>query len=96
MPHSHKTPLLQVPLHGPANAVEQAKCLSDAAKLVDGYAQKSAPESLDVLLAAGNAETPGQAAEIAREAAKLATLQAETLLDEVERFLALAQAKPSN
>ncbi len=96
MSHSHEIPQLDVPQDGPASAVEQAHCLSNAAKLVDSYAQKCAPDSLDALLAAGSAETPGQAAELAREAAKVAALQAETLLDEVERFLALTQPRPSN
>ena len=62
--------------------------------LVDGYAQKSAPDSLDALIAAGSAETPGQAADLALEAAKIAGLQAETLLDEVDRFLNLTQPRP--
>ncbi len=96
MSQSHKTPELEAPQDGPASAVEQAKCLSNAAKLVDSYTQKSAPDSLDALLAAGSAGTPGQAAELAREAAKLATLQAETLLEEVERFFALTQPKARN
>jgi len=96
MSKSHKMPQLDFPHDAPASAVEQAKCLSNAAKLVDTYAQKSAPDSLDALLAAGSAEAPGQAAELAREAARIAVLQAETLLDEVERFLSLTQPRPGN
>ena len=96
MSQSHKIPQLDVPQDRPASAVEQAKCLSNAAKLVDSFAQKCAPDSLDALLAAGSAEPPGQAAEMAREAAEIAAVQAETLLEEVERFLALTQPRPSN
>jgi hypothetical protein len=96
MSQSHKIPQLEVPPDGPASAVEQAQCLTNAAKLVDSYAQKSAPDSLDALLAAGSAATPAQAADLAREAAKVAAVQAETLLEEVDRFLALTQPRPSN
>ena len=63
---------------------------------MESYAQKSAPDSLDALLAAGSAETPGQAAEMAREAARVAALDAKTLLEEVERFFAQTQPRPSN
>ncbi len=96
MPRSHKMPQLDAPHDGTASAVEQAACLSNAAKLVVGFAQQSAPDSLDALIAAENADTPGQAAEIAREAAKAATSQTATLLEEVERFLALTVPRPSN
>ncbi len=96
MSRSHKLPQLEVPQDGPASAVEQAKCLSNAAKLVESFAQKCAPTSLDAILAAGAATTPGQAVEMARAAAEAAASQAETLLDEVDRFLALTQRRPSN
>ena len=95
MPRSHNIPQLEVPLEAPASAVEQAKCLANAAELVESYTQKCAPDSLDAILAAAGADSPGQAAELALQAAEAATAESETLLDEVERFLNLTQARPS-
>ena len=87
-------PELEIPQEAPANAVEQAKRLENAAKMVDGFAQKCAPDALDALLAACNAESPGEAAEQARASAAAVTAQAETLLAEVERFMALTKTAP--
>ncbi len=95
MLRSHNIPQLEVPLEAPASAVEQAKCLANAAELVETYAQKCAPDSLDAMLAAAVADTPGQAAELALQAAEAATAQSETLLEEVERFLSLTRARPA-
>ena len=93
MPVSHNIPELAIPQEAPANAVEQARYLENAAKLVQGFAQKCAPDALDALLAAGAKDAPGEAAAQARVAADSATDQAETLLAEVERFLALTKPR---
>jgi len=94
MPAPHNIPELEIPQEAPASAVERAKCLKNAARLVDGFAQKCAPHALDALLAACDAESPGEAAEQARAAAGTATAQAETLLAEVERFISLTHPRP--
>jgi hypothetical protein len=86
-------PELVAPQEAPASAVEQAKCMENAAKLVGGFAQKCAPSALDALLAACNAESPGKAAEQALAAAGAATAQAETLMAEVERFMSLTRPR---
>ena len=93
MPASHNIPELAPPQETPANAVEQARYLENAAKLVQNFAQKCAPDALDALLAAGSSDAPGEAAEMARAAAESATDQAETLLAEVERFMALTKPR---
>ena len=95
MPASHNIPELAIPQEAPTNAVEQARCLENAAKLVQGFAQKCAPDALDALLAAGVKDSPGEAAEQARAAAESASSQAETLLAEVERFMALTKPRAS-
>lgn len=86
-------PELVAPQEAPASAVEQAKCMENAAKLVGSFAQKCAPGALDALLAACNADSPGKAAEQALAAAGTATAQAETLLAEVERFMSLTRPR---
>ena len=92
----HEIPELEAPREGPASAVEQAKYLANAARLVEGFSQKCAPGSLDAMLAAAGADSPEQAAELARQAAANACSRAETLLDEVERFLALTKPQPND
>ena len=91
MAATRNVPELAIPQEAPANAVEQARCLENAARLVQGFAQTCAPDALDALLATNTAETPGEAAALARAAAESATGQAGTLLAEVERFLALTK-----
>ncbi len=91
-----KMPALEVPREAPASAVEQARCLDNASRLVEDFTRKSAPQALDALLAAASADSPGQAAKFARQAAETAADQAETLLDEVARFLTLTRPRPGD
>jgi len=86
-------PELLAPQEAPASAVEQAKYMENAAKLVGGFAQKCAPGALDALLAACSTESPGEAAEQAMAAAAAATAQTETLMAEVERFMSLTRPR---
>ena len=90
---TRKIPELAIPQSAPANAVEQARCLENAAKLVHGFARKCAPEALDALLAAGGSDRPGEALDLARSASDAASAQAETLLAEVERFMILTKPR---
>lgn len=83
-------PELAIPVGAPADAQEQARCLRNAADLVEDFARKSGAEALDVLLAATLAQ-PGEAVPCAGELAASMAAQAETLEAEVARFLSLTK-----
>ncbi|MFQ5775232.1 MAG: hypothetical protein ACE5GS_11995 [Kiloniellaceae bacterium] len=85
-------PELAVPQTAPADAQEFARCLENAADLVQRFAAQNAPAALNALLAATDG-VPGADAERALALAQGVTRQAETLHGEVERFLALARPR---
>lgn len=82
-------PDLQVPETAPADAQEFARCLENAADMVQEFAEYCAPTALEALL--GAAETEDGGLERARGLADNVTKQAETLYAEVERFLSLGK-----
>ena len=83
-------PELAIPEAATADAQEQARCLENAAELVQQFSRKCGSSALDALLAATTAK-PGEAVQRARELAESLTAQTETLHAEVERFLSLAR-----
>jgi hypothetical protein len=83
-------PELAVPREATTDEAEAARCLEEAARLVQNFTDAGAPAALVALLAATE-ESPGLAAEQALGLAKTVTQQTETLHDEVTRFLSTTQ-----
>ncbi len=83
-------PELAAPKEAAADEAEVARCLEEAARLVQNFADAGAPAALVALLATTE-ESPGRAAERALGLAKTVTQQTETLHDEVTRFLSTTQ-----
>ena len=92
MPLPNNIPELSVPDTAATDAQEQARCLENAAELVQQFSRKCGSSALDALLAASTA-SPGEAVQRARELADSLTAQTETLQAEVARFLALARGR---
>ena len=85
-------PELAIPEGAPADAQEQARCLRNAADLVEEFSRKSCAGALDALLAATTAR-PDEAVLRTGELAANLTAQTETLHAEVERFLSLTKER---
>ncbi len=79
-------PELATPGQAAADETEVARCLEEAARMVQSFADAGGPAALVALLAAAE-EDPGPAAERALGLAKTVTKQTETLYGEVARFL---------
>lgn len=92
MPLPNNIPELAIPEDGATDAQEQARCLENAAELVQQFSRKCGSSALDELLAATTAK-PGDAVQRAHEWAESLTAQTETLHAEVERFLSLARSR---
>ncbi len=78
-------PELATPSQAAADEAEVARCLEEAARMVQNFADAGGTAALVTLLAI--AEDPGPAAERALGLAKTVTKQTETLHGEVARFL---------
>jgi len=78
-------PELTIPSQAAADAAEVARCLEEAARMVQNFADAGGTAALVALLA--TPEDPGPAAERALGLAKAVTEQTETLHGEVTRFL---------
>ena len=83
-------PELATPSEAAADEAEVARCLEEAARMVQNFADAGGTAALVALLA--TAEDPGPAAERALGLAKTVTKQTGTLHGEVERFLTTTQA----
>ncbi len=79
-------PELATPSQTAADEAEVARCLEEAARMVQNFADAGGPAALVALLAATEAD-PGPAAERALGLAKTVAKQTETLHGEVTRFL---------
>ncbi len=79
-------PELATPSEAAADEAEVARCLEEAARMVQNFADAGGAAALVALLATAE-EDPGPAAERALGLAKTVTAQTETLHDEVTRFL---------
>ncbi|HSR70854.1 MAG TPA: hypothetical protein VLL72_00615 [Kiloniellales bacterium] len=87
-------PVLAAPDVAAADPAELSRCLEHAAEITQAFAGESAPSLLDALLAAGAEGLGGPGnPRAAQETARIATAQAATLLDEVERFLATTRTR---
>lgn len=83
-------PKLDLPQLDASAGQDFAGCMKSAADLVAAFTHQAAPATLDAVLAvaAGEADLAQALA-----AAKIATLQAETLQSEIDRFLDLADQR---
>jgi len=79
-------PELAIPSQPAADEAEVARCLEEAARMVQNFADAGGPAALVALLATAERD-PGPAAEQALGLAKTVTKQTETLYGEVARFL---------
>ncbi len=79
-------PELATPSQAAADEAEVARCLEEAARMVQNFADAGGQAALVALLATA-VEDPGPAAERALGLAKTVTKQTETLHGEVARFL---------
>ncbi len=79
-------PELATPSQAAADEAEVARCLEEAAQMVQNFADAGGTAALVALLATAD-EDPGPAAERALGLAKTVTKQTETLYGEVARFL---------
>ncbi|MCH8924752.1 MAG: hypothetical protein IH924_01285 [Proteobacteria bacterium] len=84
-------PELATPSEAAADEAEVARCLEEAARMVQNFADAGGTAALVALLATAE-EDPGPAAERALGLAKTVTKQTETLHGEVARFLTTTQA----
>jgi len=80
----------------PRSAQETSDYLDEAALLVSEFTEQRTVPALDTLLAATTASEQAATAREIRAAADQLSEQAETLLSEVARFLALSPGGPSN
>ncbi len=80
-------PELATPSADAADAAEVARCLEEAARTVQNFADTGGQEALAALIATAE-EDPGPAVEQALELATAVTERTETLYGEVTRFLA--------
>ncbi len=84
-------PELATPSEAAADEADVARCLDEAARMVQNFADAGGPAALVALLATAE-QDPGLAAEQALGLAKTVTKQTETLYGEVARFLSTTQA----
>ncbi len=84
-------PELATPNEAAADDAEVARCLEEAARAVQNFANAGGQATLVALLATAE-EDPGPTAERALGLAKTVTKQTETLYGEVARFLSTTQA----
>ncbi len=83
-------PELATPSEAAADEAELVRCLEEAARMVQNFADAGGAAALMALLAAAE-EDPGPAAERALGLAKTVTKQTETLHGEVACFLTTTQ-----
>ncbi len=86
MPSPSDVPELASPIESAADEADAARCLEEAARMVQDFAAAGAPAALVALLACVEAD-PGASTERALGLARTVTEQAETLQGEVRRFL---------
>ena len=83
-------PELVIPLDAGADEAEAARCLEEAARMVQEFSAAGGPGALSALLAV-TGEAPAEAAEHALQLATSVTAQTTTLHDEVTRFLSVTR-----
>jgi hypothetical protein len=86
MPSPRDVPELANPTESAADAADAARCLEEAARMVQDFAAAGAPAALAALLASAE-DDPGASVEQMLGLARTVTEQAETLHGEVTRFL---------
>ncbi len=84
-------PELATPSEAAADEAEVARCLEEAARMVQNFADAGGPAALVALLATAE-QDPGPAAEQALGLAKTVTQQTETRYGEVARFLSTTKS----
>ena len=83
-------PQLVIPGATAVDEAEAARCVEQAARMVQEFSAASAPNALDALLAIAK-EAPAEAVEGALELAEAVAAQTTTLHGEVARFLSANQ-----
>ena len=81
-------PELATPQDAAVDEAEAARCLDEAARMVQEFSAAGAPDALNTLLAVAE-EAPAEAAEHALQLATTVTAQTTTLHGEVARFLSI-------
>ena len=79
-------PELATPQDAATDDAEAARCLEEAARMVQEFSAAGGPDALNALLAVAE-EAPAEAAENALQLAETVTGQTTTLHGEVARFL---------
>ncbi len=83
-------PELATPQDAEVDEAEAARCLEEAARMVQEFSAAGGPGTLNALLSVSG-ESPAEAAEHALELARTVTAQTTTLHGEVARFFSITR-----